>query len=190
MNGIYNHILYVTPTNVLIKSIESAQIPQFNVKFSNESSNVSCKLMIEDKYISCFLLICNEWYVMMRLFGKTLNTGYFARTEGNKVFYKIKNISVDFDLSNPESGTGLIIVPNDSYTEVNNSVILSTTSSKQIKLNENCYTNINKQNSPKVFNVLQRFRQEKLFANYEKKEVAKDVAGDVFSGVFNFFSQN
>ena len=45
MNDKYNHIIYVTSTNVLIKSIETIQIPEFYVKFSNENSVQKCRLV-------------------------------------------------------------------------------------------------------------------------------------------------
>jgi hypothetical protein len=188
MNGIYNHIVYITPTNVLIKSIESLQIPEFYVKFPNDTTSTKCNIMIEDKYISCFLFICGEWYVMMRLFGKTLNTQYFARTEKNKVFYKLKNIYIDLDTTNPEnSGDGSILIPGESYSEFNNSRLLSTSNTtKEIKLSENYFTNVNKNNDAKMFNVLQRFRQEKLYANNLKKDIAQEVAKDV---IFGFLRQ-
>ena len=188
MNGIYNHIVYITPTNVLIKSIESLQIPEFYVKFPNDTTSTKCNIMIEDKYISCFLFICGEWYVMMRLFGKTLNTQYFARTEKNKVFYKLKNIYIDLDTTNPEnSGDGSILIPSGSYSEFNNSRLLSTSNTtKEIKLSENYFTNVNKNNDAKMFNVLQRFRQEKLYANNLKKDIAQEVAKDV---IFGFLRQ-
>jgi len=184
MNGIYNHIVYITPTNVLIKSIESLQIPEFYVKFPNDSISKKCNIMIEDKYIGCFLYICGEWYAIMRLFGKTLNTQYFARTEKNKAFYKLKNIYIDVDTTSPEnSGDGSILLPIESYSEVNNSKILATNNlSLQIKLSENYFTNINKNNDKNVFNVLQRFRQEKLYANNVKQEFAQEAAKNVIFG--------
>ena len=178
INGINNHILYITQTNVIIKSIESLQIPQFMVKLGNNSeSPISCKIMIEDKFISCFLLVCNEWYVIMRLFGKTLNRGYFARTEKNRVFYKLKNIKIDASDPTFGKGSGVMTFPTICFTELNNSYKFTTDSmSKQIKLKEEYFTNIDKTNSPQVFKVLQRFRQQKLFANYEKQAAAQDAA--------------
>ena len=77
------HIFYITPQNVIIKSIDSIQIPEFTVNGRKHT------IMIEDKYISCFVLICGEWYAIMRLFGTTLNTELLARTEKNRAFYKL-----------------------------------------------------------------------------------------------------
>ena len=175
MNGINNHIIYITSKNVLIKSVETPQVPEFVVKLANTGEPQTCKIMIEDKYIACFLKICGQWYAMMRLFGKTLNTGVLARTEKNKVFYRINNI--DIDANDPSNGTGLIVIPKDSYKESDFSPFFSTSKTKVIELNDKCFENINKQ-SGNVFNVLQRFRQQKLIANEAKNEVLVDVIGD------------
>ena len=182
MNGIYNHIIYVTSTNVLIKSIETIQIPEFYVKFSNENSVQKCNIMIEDKFIGCFLYICGNWYAIMRLFGKTLNTQYLARTEKNKAFYKINNIDINLNTDDPEKGgDGIIILNNDNFTEVTNKHILSSSKSKVIKMNDNCFSNINKTNDKEAFDVLQRFRQEKMFGNDVKFNIAANIA-DVLIG--------
>lgn len=187
MNGINNHILYLTPNNVIIKSIETAQIPEFNIITNKNKVPTACKIMIEDKYVSCFLFICGNWYAIMRLLGKTINTEYFARTEKNRAFFKLSGITVDIDLNNPNNGSGLITIPRNLYTNVKKTHILSTSSSPVIQLTPNSFTNINKQsivNDQKVFNVLQRFRQQKLFANNEKQAVAQDVATGVLQGLF------
>jgi hypothetical protein len=182
MNGIYNHIIYVTSTNVLIKSIETIQIPEFHVKFSNETSDETCKIMIEDKFIGCFLYFCGNWYAIMRLFGKTLNTQYLARTEKNKAFYKITNIHINLKTDDHKTdGDGIISLDNDNFTEVTNKHILSSSKSKVIKLNDNCFTNINKTNDKEAFNVLQRFRQEKMFGNDVKYNAAANIV-DIIIG--------
>jgi hypothetical protein len=172
MNGINNHIIYVTSKNVLIKSVETLQVPEFVVKFEGDTEPRTCKIMIEDKYIACFLKICGQWYAMMRLFGKTLNTGYLARTEKNKVFYRISNIEID--ANDPSGGTGLIKIPKDSYKDSDSTPIFSTSSTKVIELADKCFENINKQTG-NVFNVLQRFRQQKLAANDAKYEAIDNV---------------
>ena len=184
MNGIYNHIIYITSTNVLIKSIETLQIPEFYVKLSNDVDNTRCNILIEDKYVSCFIYLCGKWYAMMRLFGKTINTQYLARTEKNRVFFELQNIAVNVDTRNPENpGDGTISIPNGLYSELNNSKLLSTNvSAREIKLSEKCFININKNNDIKAFNVLQRFRQQKLFASNVKKDAAQDFAKEIILG--------
>jgi hypothetical protein len=186
MNGIYNHIIYVTSVNVLIKSVETLQIPEFYVKFSDNPNNTKCKIMIEDKYVNCFIYLCGKWYAMMRLFGTTVNVEYLARTEKNRAFFELKNIDVNLDTKNPEnSGDGVILIPSNSYTEENKSQVLSTdNSAKIIKLSDNNVININKSNDVKAFNTLQRFRQQKLYANNVKTNIAQDFAKDLIFGFF------
>jgi hypothetical protein len=82
MNGINNHIIYITPKNVVIKKIETAVIPEFAVKLSDENNKSLCKIMIEDKYVGCFLKICGHWYAFMRLFGKTFNSFILSKASG------------------------------------------------------------------------------------------------------------
>jgi hypothetical protein len=176
VNGIKHRIIYITSQNVLIKSIESLQIPVFNVKLLPDNDPVNCNIMIEDKFVSCFLNVCGEWYAIMRLFGKTLNTGIFARTEANKVYYKIKNIDIDAQAKTINEmipgrvvGNGLITISDKYFTNITSSFKLMTSNSRVISLNSGCFDNINKTHS--VFKVLQRFRQQKLFANIGKHEV-------------------
>jgi len=180
MNGIKNRIIYITSQNIFIKSIESFQIPVFNVTLLPEALPVHCNIMIEDKFVGCFLNVYGEWYVVMRLFGKTLNTGVLARTEKNKAYYKIKNIQIDASVSkNGEVGLGRVVgtssitIPENYYEEVNPSFRLLTSNSRVIRIKSGCFQNINKTNS--VFKVIQRFRQEKIIANTEKNDFIQDV---------------
>ena len=185
MNGINNHIIYLTPNNVVIKSIETAQIPEFVVKINGQQT--TCKLLIEDKYIAGFLYICGDWYAMMRLFGTTLNTEYFARTEKNKVFYKLSNIHIDVDVENPDNGgSGIITFKEGSYEIVQKKTFFSINNTPFMNIKSG-FENINKSSvvrGKSVFNVLQRFRQQKLFANNQKQELAKDATSTFFDLFF------
>jgi hypothetical protein len=188
MNDIINRVIYITSRNVLIKSIESFQIPEFNVTLSSNVGPEKCNIMIEDKFVGCFLNVCGEWYVIMRLFGKTLNTGVLARTEANKAYYKISNIQINARVPNSgEAGSGQVVgdssitIAENYYTIVDSSFRLKTSKSHVIRLNPDCFENINKTNS--VFNVLQRFRQQKLFANSEKQNIAYDILSDVAKNI-------
>jgi hypothetical protein len=177
MNGIYNHIFYITSQNVLIKSIETLQIPEFmaKVELENRLQKIQCKIKIEDKFVGCFLNICGEWYAIMRLFGKTLNTGYLARTEKNKAFYKLTNLSFGLDVENPNDGDSSITITSKYFDEDNTMYLFKTSSSKMIVL-KNCFENITKQND--VFKVLQRFRQEKIFAHSGKENLLNNRIED------------
>ena len=173
MNGIYNHIIYLTELNVIIKSIETAQIPHFYVKipkYMDISEYIGrTKILIEDKFIGCFLKICGEWYAIMRLFGKTINTGIFSRTETNKAFYKINNIK--FDLKNIETDSGIIEISRNFFTEQKDKYILSTSTTPVLLLNPNCYKVVTTKDI--IFNVLQRYRQEKIIAQSMKEDAIK-----------------
>jgi len=197
MNGRKNKIVYVTSKNVFIKSIESLQIPEFYIKIQEKiegeikEETITCKIMIEDKYVGCFLYVCGEWYAIMRLFGKTINVDFLARTEKNKAFYKLKNIGIDLDieplLNSPEtpdtvSGSGLVEIKNGTYTKVSPYTWLSNNKTRTIKLNEDCFENINKKsivNGESVFKIIQRFRQQKILGN-----AAKYIAVDSFLDYF------
>jgi hypothetical protein len=190
MNGIYNHILYLTPNNVLIKSIETLQIPEFVIQCLDKTGNgipMSSKIMIEDKYVSSFLYICGDWYAMMRLFGKTINTQYLARTENNRAFFKLSNISVDIDTKNPETnGTSIITIPYGSYEVVNKTTLAATSNVPTINITKG-FVNIDKNSwvrGKRVFNVLQRFRQQKLLAHNAKEEAAKTATDLLTDAVF------
>ena len=180
MNDRYNKIIYVTQKNVFIKSVETLQIPEFQVYLDPLNNNIPCKIMIEDKYVNCFLFICGNWYAMMRLFGTTINTGHLARTEKNKAFYKLNNAII---LDN----IGMIQIMPNTYTEVKKFTMLDTNDTKIILLNQNVVENINKSslvNGEKVFNILQLFRQQKVYANDAKHDFARDVVMDGFDLLF------
>ena len=158
-NGVNNHILYITPlNNLLIKDIETMRVPIFQI------NNKICKIQIEDKFVGSFLNICGKWYAIMRLFGKTLNTGVFARTERNKVFYELKFINV-----NEETGSINI----DKFTEYYKTLLFSNNKVPIIKLNNDTFTNIRKDND--VFNILQKFRRQKIIGNTIKENLLIDV---------------
>jgi len=58
MNGINNRIIYLTPNNVLIKSVETAQVPEFQVNVDNVPAPY--KIKIEDKFVCGFCLYADN----------------------------------------------------------------------------------------------------------------------------------
>jgi hypothetical protein len=61
--------------------------------------------------------------------------------------------------------------------------MLDTNDTKIILFNPSVVENINKSslvNGEKVFNILQRFRQQKTYANDAKHDLARDVVTDGF----------
>jgi hypothetical protein len=185
MNGINNHIIYLTSSNVLIKSPETIQIPEFKILMNNVPT--TCKIMIKDKYIASFIFICGNWYAIMRLLGTTINVDYLARTEKNEAFFLLNGVNIDINTNNPNEGSGLIDIP--KYNTVSKDEVsqkLSTSKTPTIRLIEGSFTNIDKSsmvNNQAVFNVLQRFRQQKLLANDAKHEAVHTV----FDGFFSLF---
>jgi hypothetical protein len=177
MNDVNNHMIYVTPFNLIIKSIENLQIPEFHVSIQNNTP-MPTNIMIEDKYVNCFVYYCGHWYAMMRLFGKTINTGHLARTEKNRAFFRLSN-NITIDSIDPSLGTGLINVISH-FDIVSNDHKLKTGNSQVIKLRDETVTNINKSNKIYTFNVLQRFRQEKFAANTGKISFLEGLADTVF----------
>lgn len=164
------HIFYITPENVIIKSIDSIQIPQFTVNGSKH------KIMIEDKYISCFLLICGEWYAIMRLFGTTLNTDVFARTEKNKAFYKLpKGIQITYVKEPSPINNTIITIPENLYTLVEDGSI------KTIEIKDDFVKNINKSTDLLAFDVLQEFFGQKILADTVKEAVAQEATFSIFN---------
>ncbi len=159
LHRIHYHITYIIPRNVNIKSINTLQVPEFFCNINNK--NVRCKVKINDMYVACFLQICNNWYAIMRLWGKTLNTGLFARTDTNQAFYHLK----DFKLSDD----GVISFLPTNYTIKENSIfILSPHDSIKLVLNPTVYSPIEKKNSVEgraIFKVLNTFRKKKILGH-------------------------
>jgi hypothetical protein len=90
----------------------------------------------------------------------------------------LNKITFDFDTQNPEKGTSFLELPRGTYEEVEKPKTFlfkasAITDTKIVKLNIDCYENINKKsivNGQKIFNVLQRFRQQKLLGQAVKEE--------------------
>jgi hypothetical protein len=66
------------------------------------------------------------------------------------------------------------------FISVINKLIISTSKTDIVELKNECFENINKQNNPKVFNILQRFRQQKLFGNQMKYNAIDEVSRWIF----------
>jgi hypothetical protein len=184
-NNKKNDIFYFTPNNVVIKSIETFQIPEFVVKIGNFEGK--CKIKIEDKYVASFLFIDDRWYAMMRLFGTTINTGVIARLERNKAFYLL-----DKEVLNPPGNPeqfGLIVL-DPSYTQlpVVERTWFSTSNNNTVVIDKG-FTQITKENALETFNLLDWFRYNKLVGNAIKYRVATDVASDVLDVMKYYLGQ-
>jgi hypothetical protein len=184
-NNKKNDIFYFTPNNVVIKSIETFQIPEFVVKIGNFDGK--CKIKIEDKYVASFLFIDDRWYAMMRLFGTTINTGVIARPERNKAFYLL-----DKEVMNPPGNPeqfGLIVL-DPSYTQlpVIERTWFSTSNNNTIVIDKG-FTQITKENALETFNVLYWFRIQKVVGNTAKYELAETAVSSVFDVMKSYLGQ-
>jgi hypothetical protein len=182
LNNQYNHMLYITPQNVLLKNVETVRLPKFIVKYSenNVSKEGKCKIMIEDKYVGGFVHICGHWYAIMRLFGKTLNNLDLARPEKNKAFYKLSDIDIDLDPENTADGTSLISIPEDSYKIVKDNAESPKSKTPTIKMTKG-FQNINKSSivdGQSVFNLLWLFRIDRVSDAEFKFWLGADTAAD------------
>jgi len=172
-NNKKNDLFFIVPKNVVIKSVETAQIPEFDVRFSATDVPQQRKIKIEDKYVACFVEIENQWYAVMRLFGKTINTEIFAFTETNKAFYKLTDGCIAFDKQ-----TGVITFLPEKYQEIGENNFFSTSSVKTVNLMAGCFQHLTKENA--AFAVLDRFRLEKVFGNSVKTETGFALFDFVF----------
>lgn len=160
--GINYHIKYITPANMLIKSVESAQIPHFNVAMTTNLP-AEYKLKIEDKFVSCFLKICGEWYAVMRLFGKTLNDGILALTVRNRVFYRVNTERIKIN-----EETGVISISPESVKQTNEYYIFKTKQTPILNISISAVEHVDRKHNEEVFRVLNTFRIQKIVGNAMK----------------------
>ncbi len=174
--GVKYHIKYVTPSNMFIKSIESTQIPHFNVAGlttaqQQQQGAIECKLKIENKFIACFALICGEWYAIMRLLGKTINTGVLAMTVRNRAYYRLNTKYIQID----EATSAVKLAP-DAMKQSDEFYILSTKKTPILNLDPKVWEHVDREHNVEVFRVLNTFRIQKLVANVMKYHALGEVA--------------
>lgn len=167
--GIKYHIKYITPANMLIKSVESFQIPHFNVE--TPEGVIECKLKIEDKFVSCFLKICGEWYAIMRLFGKTLNDGVLALTVRNRAYYRLNMSHIDLD---EKTGVVRFKTP-DVINKTNEWYLLATKRTPILNIAEKVWQNVDRNHNVEVFRVLNTFRIQKVIGNVAKYQALGEL---------------
>ena len=88
LNGETNHILYVTPINVVIKSVDTYQTPTFIVRVMSKgvqgNRTLNCSIAIYNNYVSCILRYCSEWYVILIQKNSLLYNNF--------VYYKLNGV--------------------------------------------------------------------------------------------------
>ena len=177
VDGKTRHILYVTPKNVIIKSVDTFQVPIFvakmnlaqiecNIAFTpvcNESffqfSFSGIKRCNKKHYVSCFLRNCGTWYVVMiQAYSLLYNV---------ELFYKLKHVK------NVLNKAGELIFKPDMFMDLNaNSV------PQELTLNPKYLEEV-VETSP-IYYLLQRFLLEKDVANFGKQVAVDVVASEAF----------
>lgn len=142
-NAKNNIIYYITPKNVIIKSISTIQIPEFVLELNGKEQQ--CKIKIEDKFVSCFIYVNKRWHVITI----TSNTFIFE----NMRYYLL--VDKLFKLNN----AGKIILSTHQ-------MVLNDT----INVNNNDYTPVSTDSS--VYKILKEFTFQKLIGTVAKLEVA------------------
>lgn len=183
-------ILYITPINTFIKSVETIQIPKFNISINGEIGSYPIK--IDNKYINCFLRICGKWYAIMRLFGHVFFSEFLARNEKMKTFYRISD-QITFNIENgliTISTPGNPALPSSQLHKDKESIDRVQIVEKKkilhvfkkvptILLPKSYYENINKNNGELVddknihlvYWILNTFRTQKMIATSLKQDL-------------------
>ena len=81
-NNKNNIIYYITPKNVIIKSISTVLIPEF--VFNVEDMERQYKIKINDQFVSCFIYLDSKWYVITIIANSFISD--------NMRYYHIKNL--------------------------------------------------------------------------------------------------
>lgn len=170
MDGKSNHILYVTPINVAIKSADTFQVPLYVVKMKHATMESSfsftpvcneslfrfsfrgTKRCNKKHYVSCFLRHCGTWYVVM--------IQSYSLVYNVHLFYKIKHAK------NLLNAKGEMVFNPDMFVNVN-------AKSEEVTLHPKYLEEI-AETAP-ILPLLKRFMNEKILAN-NIKQVATDVA--------------
>jgi hypothetical protein len=159
-------IFYITPKNIFGRTIETLIIPDYVCSVNGQITR--CKIMIEDKYVARFVKIEGRWYAIMRLFGKSMNSGIFASVEKHKVYYLLrKGIEVD-------ENTGIITL-SPEHTRIKKTwVILSSGGGPTVELigGDDVYMPIISStliNGLVILDVLQYIRREEIFHSAMKQ---------------------
>ena len=182
LDGITKHILYITPKNVIIKSIDTIQVPRFVAKINktqmectiaftpvcNESvftfSFNTVKRCNKQHYVSCFLRHCGTWYaIMIQPYSAIYNV---------HLFYKINHVK------NMLNNQGEVVFSNKN-------MVMGPPSNghgfKELTLNPDYLEEI-VETSP-IYPLLKRFVTEKIVANVAKQMVVGTAIGEATAPV-------
>jgi hypothetical protein len=142
---------YITPHNFYTQNLESLSVPKFYIKLA-DGRTVLREIIIENKYVACFLHIREKWYIILRLLGTVFNMGVLAQTEENRAYFRFRSKCIQVDIK-----SGLIHFVKGVYSEtVTPSFLFSP--SNAININDNCLQNITSKDKDYIFEILQIFR--------------------------------
>jgi hypothetical protein len=171
-NEEWNGFYFITQLNANIRSLDTMQIPKFvfDINISGDVRELELSIMIEDKYINCFVYHCGNWYAIMRIWGLSLqpDIGILKKnTDAFNLYYKLINISFDFDVNKPTEGTSIITVDSENFVIFNDG--------NSIKLKPQCFELIQKETiidgETKIYNILEDFRNSEIYNNQEKFKI-------------------
>ena len=157
VDGKIHHILYLTPKNVIIKSIDTYQIPTFVVRM--EKTQVTCSFTFDGNYVSCFLRHCGSWYILLIQKNSMVYNDF--------LYYKIKHTK------NVLNKDGELSFKLDMFMDTPNSPVL------ELKPE---YLEEVSQRSP-FWKVLQKFKFEKNIAR-DLKEIGALIVADTAFDAF------
>ena len=86
-----NDLYYLTTRHFFRQNIDSIMIQKYDVMASDTNKVNSCKIMIENRYIGCFVRVVKDWYAIMRMLPVL---AYLAKTEKLRTFFKFKPGSI------------------------------------------------------------------------------------------------
>lgn len=153
-------IYYVTPKYYIEPNLESIITSKFSMLLGNSPEIVSRKVKIENKYVSSFVQIDNDWYAVMRVLW-TSDSLVFSHVK-HRVFFKLSpnvlrrknNGLLEFSKSESyELLSGDTIKIKDNYVEN----IAAEEGSVNCTFSICKYTNLEKEKN-KIFMILDTFR--------------------------------
>jgi hypothetical protein len=154
LNGEINHILYVTPINVVIKSVDTYQTPTFIVRVMSKgvqgNRTLNCSIAIYNNYVSCILRYCSEWYVILIQKNSLLYNNF--------VYYKLN---------------GVKNVINTEGEVIFNQKMISIVNNNEIRINPNGFREITDEPTKEL---LELFILQKMVAHDVKEIAALETA--------------
>jgi len=158
--GVDNDIYYLTTRHFLRENIDSIDIQKYYV-MSKANNVISCKIMIKNKYIGCFIQIKLDWYAIMR---QSMWMAYWLDTSKLEIYYKFKPGSIRIDKN------GLIYFPHQAIYPAAETIKIKDENVEQIKIDENAinhgffkstydnHSTSKKKTTDEIFQILDRFR--------------------------------